>query len=391
MNMQYDQTALFSTAAQYTEEQLLIQDMTKNFAAKQIKPYAAEWDQHGTFPTSALKQMGELGLMGMLVPEEWGGSQTGNLAYVLALEEIAAADGATSTIMSVHNSVGCVPILKYGTDEQKQRFLLPLARGEMIGAFALTEPHTGSDAAAIKTRAVKDGDHYVINGAKQFITSGDNAGVIIVFAVTDPSLGKKGMSAFLVPRDTPGYEVIRVEEKLGLHASDTCQIALTDVRIHESLRLGAEGEGLKIALSNLEGGRIGIAAQAVGLARAALEEATKYAHERIAFGKPIFEQQAIAFRLASMATEITAARQLVHHAARLKEAGQPCLTEASMAKLFASEMAERVCSKALQIFGGYGYLKDFPIERIYRDARICQIYEGTSDIQRLVIARSLAQ
>lgn len=396
MNMQYeqshsDQAASFPSATQYTEEQLLIQDMTRSFAEEQIKPYAGDWDAKGEFPAQALKQMGELGLLGMLVSEEWGGSATGNLAYVLALEEIAAADGATSAIMSVHNSVGCVPILKYGTQAQKERFLGPLARGEMIGAFALTEPHTGSDAAAIKTRAVKDGDHYVINGAKQFITSGHNAGVIIVFAVTDPSAGKKGMSAFLVPRDTAGYEVIRVEEKLGLHASDTCQIALTDVRIHESLRLGAEGEGLKIALSNLEGGRIGIAAQAVGLARAALEEATKYAHERVAFGKPIFEQQAISFRLASMATEIAAARQLVHHAARLKEAGQPCLTEASMAKLFASEMAERVCSKALQVFGGYGYLKDFPIERIYRDARICQIYEGTSDIQRLVIARSLAQ
>lgn len=374
---------------QYTEEQQLIQDMAKSFAQEQIKPFASEWDQKGIFPKKALTQMGELGFLGMLIPEEWGGSGTGTLAYVLALEEVAAADGATSAIMSVHNSVGCVPILKFGTEEQKEKYLKPLAQGEMIGAFALTEPHTGSDAAAIKTRAVKDGDHYIINGAKQFITSGDNAGMIIVFAVTDASLGKKGMSAFLIPRDTPGYEVIRVEEKLGLHASDTCQIALTDVRIHESLRLGAEGEGLKIALANLEGGRIGIAAQAVGLARAALEEATLYAHDRIAFGKPIFEQQAISFRLASMATEIEAARQLVHYAARKKEAGEACLTEASMAKLFSSEMAERVCSKALQIFGGYGYLKDFPIERIYRDARICQIYEGTSDIQRLVIARSL--
>ena len=374
---------------QFTEEQQLIQDMAKSFAQEQIKPHAGEWDQKGIFPKDALAQMGELGFLGMLIPEEWGGSGTGTLAYVLALEEVAAADGATSAIMSVHNSVGCVPILKFGTEQQKQQFLKPLAQGEMIGAFALTEPHTGSDAAAIKTRAVKDGDHYIINGAKQFITSGHNAGMIIVFAVTDPSAGKKGMSAFLIPRDTPGYEVIRVEEKLGLHASDTCQIALTDVRIHESLRLGAEGEGLKIALANLEGGRIGIAAQAVGLARAALEEATKYAHDRVAFGKPIFEQQAISFRLASMATEIEAARQLVHFAARKKEAGESCLTEASMAKLFASEMAERVCSKALQIFGGYGYLKDFPIERIYRDARICQIYEGTSDIQRLVIARSL--
>ena len=374
---------------QFTEEQQLIQDMAKSFAQEQIKPHAGEWDQKGIFPKDALAQMGELGVPGMLLPEEWGGSGTGTLAYVLALEEVAAADGATSAIMSVHNSVGCVPILKFGTEQQKQQFLKPLAQGEMIGAFALTEPHTGSDAAAIKTRAVKDGDHYIINGAKQFITSGHNAGMIIVFAVTDPSAGKKGMSAFLIPRDTPGYEVIRVEEKLGLHASDTCQIALTDVRIHESLRLGAEGEGLKIALANLEGGRIGIAAQAVGLARAALEEATKYAHDRVAFGKPIFEQQAISFRLASMATEIEAARQLVHFAARKKEAGESCLTEASMAKLFASEMTERVCSKALQIFGGYGYLKDFPIERIYRDARICQIYEGTSDIQRLVIARSL--
>ncbi|MEG0482356.1 MAG: acyl-CoA dehydrogenase family protein [Acinetobacter sp.] len=374
---------------QLTAEQKLIQDMAKSFAQEQIKPYASEWDQKELFPVEALAQMGQLGFMGMLIPEEWGGSGTGTLAYVLALEEVAAADGATSTIMSVHNSVGCVPILKFGTEEQKQQFLLPLAQGEMIGAFALTEPHTGSDAAAIKTRAVKDGDDYIINGSKQFITSGHNAGMIIVFAVTDPSAGKKGLSAFLVPRDTPGYEVIRIEEKLGLHASDTCQIALTDVRIHQSLRLGAEGDGLKIALSNLEGGRIGIAAQAVGFARAALEEATRYAHERIAFGKPIFEQQAISFRLASMATEIEAARQLVHYAARKKEAGEPCLTEASMAKLFSSEMAERVCSKALQIFGGYGYLKDFPIERIYRDARICQIYEGTSDIQRLVIARSL--
>ena len=398
---QQDQTTRFAQAqiqsnstewdrqGMFFEEQVLIQDMAKSFAQEQIKPYASEWDRHGIFPADALKQMGQLGFMGMLVPEQWGGSATGNLAYVLALEEIAAADGATSAIMSVHNSVGCVPILKFGTEEQKQQFLLPLAKGEMIGAFALTEPHTGSDAAAIKTRAVKDGDYYVLNGAKQFITSGHNAGVIIVFAVTDPAAGKKGMSAFLVPRNTSGYEVIRVEEKLGLHASDTCQIALTDVRLHKSMLLGKEGEGLKIALSNLEGGRIGIAAQAVGLARAALEEATRYAKERVAFGKPIFEQQAVSFRLASMATEIAAARQLVHHAARLKEAGEPCLTEASMAKLFASEMTERVCSNALQIFGGYGYLKDFPIERIYRDARICQIYEGTSDIQRLVIARSL--
>ncbi len=291
--------------------------------------------------------------------------------------------------MSVHSSVGCVPILKFGTEDQRQRFLPKLASGEWIGGFALTEPQAGSDASNLKTRARRDGDHYVLDGAKQFITSGKNGNIIIVFAVTDPDAGKKGITAFIVPTETPGYEVIRVEEKLGLHSTDTCQIAFNAMRIPVDLRLGAEGEGYRIALANLEGGRIGIAAQAVGMARAAFEAARDYAKERMAFGKPIFEHQAVAFRLADMAVRIEAARQLVFHAAALREAELPCLSEASMAKLFASEMAERVCSDAIQIHGGYGYMADYPVERIYRDVRICQIYEGTSDVQRMVIARNL--
>ncbi|MND68811.1 Acyl-CoA dehydrogenase [compost metagenome] len=311
------------------------------------------------------------------------------LAYATAVEEIAAGDGSCSTIMSVHSSVGCVPILKFGTEEQKERFLPRLASGEWIGGFALTEPQAGSDASNLKTRARRDGDHYVIDGAKQFITSGKNGQMIIVFAVTDPDAGKKGITAFIVPTDTPGYEVIRVEEKLGLHSSDTCQIAFNEMRIPADLRLGEEGEGYRIALANLEGGRIGIAAQSVGMAQASFEAALDYARERKAFGKAIFDHQAVAFRLADMATQIEAARQLVWHAAALREAGMPCLSEASMAKLFASEIVERVCSDAIQIHGGYGYMSDYPVERIYRDARICQIYEGTSDIQRLVIARNL--
>ncbi|MNZ76500.1 Acyl-CoA dehydrogenase [compost metagenome] len=291
--------------------------------------------------------------------------------------------------MSVHNSVGCMPIAKFGNDAQKRQFLVPLASGEMLGAFALTEPQAGSDASALKTRARRDGDHYVLNGSKQFITSGKHAGVVIVFAVTDPAAGKNGISAFIVPTDTPGYRVVRVEDKLGQHASDTCQIAFDDVRIPASYRLGEEGQGYRIALANLEGGRIGIAAQSVGMARAAFEYARDYANERETFGKPIIQHQAVGFRLADMATEIHAARQMVHFAANLRESGQPCLVEASMAKLFASEMAERVCSAAIQTLGGYGYLSDYPVERIYRDVRVCQIYEGTSDVQRLVIARDL--
>lgn len=372
-----------------SELQQQIRDLARDFAQERLAPGAAKRDRESLFPREELKEMGELGLLGMLVPEAYGGSDTGVIAYAAALEEIAAGDGPCSTIMSVHSSVGCVPILKFGNDDQRQRFLPKLASGEWIGGFALTEPQAGSDASNLKTRARRDGDHYVLDGSKQFITSGKNGQVIIVFAVTDPDAGKKGITAFIVPTDTPGYEVIRVEEKLGLHSSDTCQIAFSGMRIPDELRLGEEGEGYRIALANLEGGRIGIAAQAVGMAKAAFEAARDYARERSAFGKPIVEHQAVGFRLADMATRIEAARQLVFHAASLREAGLPCLSDASMAKLFASEMAERVCSDAIQIHGGYGYMADYPVERIYRDVRICQIYEGTSDVQRMVIARNL--
>ena len=372
-----------------SELQQQILEMTRSFARERLAPGAAERDRQHRFPREELTEMGELGLLGMLVPEAYGGSDTGVLAYAIAVEEIAAGDGACSTIMSVHSSVGCVPILKFGTEEQRQRFLPKLASGEWIGGFALTEPQAGSDASNLKTRARREGDHYVIDGAKQFITSGKNGHVIIVFAVTDPGAGKNGITAFIVPTDTPGYEVVRVEEKLGLNASDTCQIAFNGMKIPVENRLGEEGEGYRIALSNLEGGRIGIAAQSVGMAQAAFEAARDYAGERKAFGKAIAEHQAVAFRLADMATQIEAARQLVWHAASLREAGIPCISQASMAKLFASEIAERVCSDAIQIHGGYGYMRDYPVERIYRDARICQIYEGTSDVQRMVIARNL--
>ncbi len=371
------------------ESQQQIKDMARAFARDRLSPGAAERDRESRFPAKELREMGELGFLGMLVDEDYGGSDVGAVAYAVALEEIAAADGSCSTIMSVHNSVGCVPILNFGTEEQRNRFLPKLSSGEWIGGFALTEPHAGSDASNLRTRAIRDGDDYVINGAKQFITSGKNGDVIIVFAVTDPQAGKKGISAFIVPTNTPGYAVIRVEEKLGLHSSDTCQLAFTDMRVPASLLLGEEGEGYRIALANLEGGRIGIAAQAVGMARAAFEAAKDYSSQRKAFGKAISEHQAVAFRLADMAMQIEAARQLVLHAAALKEAGEPCLSQASMAKLFASEMAERVCSDAIQIHGGYGYMADYPVERIYRDVRICQIYEGTSDVQRMVIARGL--
>jgi alkylation response protein AidB-like acyl-CoA dehydrogenase len=325
----------------------------------------------------------------MLVPEDLDGAGADHVSYALALEEVAAGDGSTSTIMSVHNSVGCVPILKFGSDMQKERFLKPLARGEQLACFCLTEPGAGSDASALKTRARRDGNGWVLNGTKQFITSGGRADLAIVFAVTDPAAGKKGISAFLVPTKTEGWKVARVEKKLGLNASETCQIQMDELRLEPELMLGKEGEGYRIALANLEGGRIGIGAQSIGMARAAYEAALAYAKERQSFGKPIFEHQAIAFRLADMATQIEVARQMVLHAAALRDAGERCLKEASMAKLFASEMAERVCSDAIQIHGGYGYLADFPVERIYRDVRITQIYEGTSDIQRLVIAREI--
>jgi alkylation response protein AidB-like acyl-CoA dehydrogenase len=373
-----------------SQEQAMIQEMARNFAAERLKPFAAEWDRSSTFPREAIAEMGQLGLMGMLVPEAWDGAAADHVSYALAVEEVAAGDGSCSTIMSVHNSVGCMPILKFGSEEQKERFLKPLARGEQLAAFALTEPAVGSDASAIKTRAQRVGNHYVVNGTKQFITSGENADLVIVFAITDPAAGKKGMSAFIVPTDTAGFRVARVEHKLGLHASDTAHLVFDDMKLTPDLLLGAEGEGYKIALANLEGGRIGIAAQAVGMARAAYEAALAYAKERETFGKKIIEHQAVAFRLADMATQIAVARQMMLHAASLRDAGQPCMTEASMAKLFASEMAERVCSDAIQIHGGYGYLNDFPVERIYRDVRVCQIYEGTSDIQRMVISRAIA-
>jgi len=373
-----------------SEEQTLIRDTARSFASDRLAPHAAEWDREAAFPKQAVAEMGSLGFLGMLVPDEWDGAGADHISYALALMEVAAGDGSCSTIMSVHNSVACMPILKFGTTEQKERFLKPLARGEQLGAFCLTEPQAGSDAAALKTRAERAGNHYVLNGVKQFITSGRHADLAIVFAVTDPAAGKKGISAFIVPTDTPGYQVASVEKKLGQRASDTCQIVFDDVKLTPDLLLGQEGEGYKIALSNLEGGRIGIAAQSVGMARAAYEAALAYAKERQSFGKAIIDHQAVAFRLADMATGLHAAELMVLEAAALRDAGEPCLKQAAMAKLFASEMAERVCSDAIQIHGGYGYLGDFPVERIYRDVRVCQIYEGTSDIQRLVISRQIA-
>ena len=372
-----------------TEEQRLIRDTARSYAREHIAPYAAQWDREATFPAKALSGLAELGFYGMLVPEQHGGCDIGYVAAALVLEEIGVADAACSTIVSVTNSVGCMPLLQYGTAQQQRDFLSPLARGEKLAAFCLTEPQAGSDASGLKTRAERQGDSYVLNGTKQFITSGKNADLAIVFAVTDPAAGKRGISAFVVPTDTPGYRVASVEAKMGQRASDTCQIVFEHCSIPAVNLLGDEGQGYKIALGNLEGGRIGIAAQCIGIARAALEAATLYSREREAFAKPLSEHQAVAFKLADMATQIAAARQLTLHAAALKDAGEPCLSEASMAKLFASEMAERVCSDAIQIHGGYGYLQDFPVERYYRDVRACQIYEGTSEVQKMVISRAL--
>ncbi len=374
-----------------TDEQRMIRDMARDFAAKELAPHAGEWDRGGTYPNEILTQMGALGLMGMLVPEEWGGSGADHVAYALAIEEIAAGDVGTSTAMSVNNSLVCAGILGHGSDEQKERFLKPLASGAQLGCFCLTEPHTGSDASAIRTRAERDGNAYVINGTKQFITSGSKADVAMVIAVTDPDAGKKGISCFLVPTDTPGYTVASHEIKMGQRAHDTCQIVFDNMRVTPDLMLGEPGDGYRIALGNLEGGRIGVASQALGAARAAYEAALAYAKERESFGKPLIAHQAVAFRLADMATEIEAAHHLILNAARLRDAGLPCIKEASMAKLFASEAAERICSKAIQTLGGYGYLSDFPVERLYRDIRVCTIYEGTSDVQRIVIGRQIAQ
>jgi len=323
----------------------------------------------------------------MLVPEKFGGAATDHVSYVLALEEIAVGDGACSTIMSVHNSVGCMPLLHFGSTEQQQQWLPKMTDGGCLGCFCLTEPGAGSDASAIQTKATSSESGYLLNGVKQFVTSGSNAGLAIVFART--SEGKRGITAFLVDTSNPGYIVSRVEAKHGQRASDTCQISFEDCAVENASRLGAEGEGYRIALSNLEGGRIGIAAQSIGMARAAYEASLAYAKTRESFGQPISHHQAIAFKLADMATQIHAARLLTLHAAQLRDRDEPCLVEASMAKLFASEMAEKVCSDAIQIHGGYGYLADYPVERIARDVRVCQLYEGSSEIQRLLISRSL--
>ncbi|KDR41251.1 acyl-CoA dehydrogenase family protein [Caballeronia glathei] len=372
-----------------TEEQRMIRDAAREFSSEVLAPNAGQWDRDGKIPDAVVRQLGELGLLGMIVPAELGGTYSDYTAYALAMEEIAAGCASCATLMSVHNSVGCGPILKFGTDAQKAAYLPKLASGEMIGAFCLTEPQAGSEANNLRTRAIERDGKWVISGSKQFVTNGRRAGIAIVFAVTDPDLGKKGISAFIVPTDTPGFNVGPPEHKLGIRASDTCPITFDDCAIPAANLLGARGEGLKIALSNLEGGRIGIAAQALGIARAAFDAARAYARERVQFGKPIREHQSVANMLADMQTQLNAARLLVLHAARMRTEGVPCLSEASQAKLYASEMAERVCSDAIQIHGGYGYLQDYPVERHYRDARITQIYEGTSEVQRMVIARAL--
>jgi len=355
----------------------------------EIAPHAAAWDKDHHFPAEQLKGLAQLGCYGVAVPPEYDGAGLDYLALAVILEEIAAGDGGTSTVVSVNNCPVCSILMAFGNEAQKQEFLKPLARGDWLGAFCLTEPHVGSEAGGLKTTAVREGDDYVLNGVKQFITSGKNGDVAIVMAVTDKAAGKKGISAFLVPTNTPGYTVARIEDKMGQHSSDTAQILFENCRIPAANRLGQEGEGLKIALSGLEGGRIGIASQSVGMARAAFEAALAYSKDRISFGQPIFQHQAIQFKLADMATQIEAARQLIWHAASLKDAGKPCLKEAAMAKLFASEMAEKVCSAAIQVLGGYGYVSDFPVERIYRDVRVCQIYEGTSEVQKILIGRAL--
>jgi alkylation response protein AidB-like acyl-CoA dehydrogenase len=372
-----------------TDEQRMIRDAARDFATHVLAPHAGDWDRDARLPDAVVRQLGELGLLGMIVPAEWGGTFSDYVAYALAIEEIAAGCASCATLMSVHNSVGCGPILAFGTEEQKARYLPTLATGEVIAAFCLTEPQAGSEASNLRTRAIERDGQWVLSGNKQFTTNGARAGLAIVFAVTDPELGKKGISAFIVPADTPGFNVGPPEHKLGIRASDTCPISFDNCAIPAANLLGARGQGLRIALANLEGGRIGIAAQALGIARAAFDAARAYARERVQFGKPIREHQSVANMLADMQTNLSAARLLILHAARMRTEGVPCLSEASQAKLFASEMAERVCSQAIQIHGGYGYLQDYPVERHYRDARITQIYEGTSEVQRMVIAREL--
>lgn len=372
-----------------TQEQRLIQETIRSLANKVIRPFSQSWAKDNLFPKEAIQALSEQGFMGMLVPGQFKGSEITYLDYVLVLIELAKADGAISTIVSVHNSLASLPILNFGTQEQKEKYLTPMAKGELLGAFCLSEPQAGSDAANIQTKAVKQGDHFVLNGVKQFVTSGKNADIAIVFAKTDPTQQSKGISAFIVPTKTKGYTVAKIEHKMGQHASEIAQIVFDDLILPQENLLGHLGEGYKIALSNLETGRLGIAAQAVGMASEALDLSIQYTKERKTFGKFLYEHEAISFRLADMATQLNAATQLLYHAATLKDQGIPCIKEASMAKLFASEMAEKVCKDAIQIFGGYGYLQDFALERIYRDVRVTTIYEGTSDIQRLIIGREL--
>ena len=374
-----------------SEDERAIQEVAHAFAQDRLAPHAARWDEEGYVPDATIAKMGSLGLMGMLVPEEWGGTGADYLTYALAIEEIAAGCASAAVLMSVQNGLGCGCVLSWGSTEQKKRWLPRLAAGQAYACFCLTEPQAGSEANNLKTRAVLESGEWKLTGTKQFITGGKRADFAIVFAVTDPELGKKGLSAFVVPTDRPGFQPQKLEDKLGIRASDTCAIVFEDCRIPEDHLLGPRGKGLAVALSNLEGGRIGIAAQAVGIARAALEAAVSYAKERTQFGKKIVEHQSIGNLLADMNTRLNAARLMVHHAARLRTAGIPCLSEASQAKLFASEAAEWIASKAIQVLGGYGYLRDYPVERHYRDARITQIYEGTSEIQRLLIARTLAE
>ena len=375
---------------QLSQDHRMVRDAVRAYVVDHVAPHAARWDREHHFPVDALKGLAALGCYGVAVPTTYDGAGLDYVSLALMLEEIAAGDGGTSTIISVNNCPVCSILMAYADDAQKEQFLKPLARGELLGAFCLTEPHVGSEASGLRTTARRDGDHYVLDGVKQFITSGQRGDVAIVMAVTDKAVGKKGISAFIVPTHTPGYQVARLEEKMGQHSSDTAQVLFENCRVPAANRLAEEGMGLRIALSGLEGGRIGIAAQSIGMARAAFEAALVYSKERVSFGQPIFNHQAVQFRLADMATQIEAARQLTLHAASLKDAGVPCLKEAAMAKLFASEMAERVCSAAIQTFGGYGYVNDFPVERIYRDVRVCQIYEGTSDVQKILIARALA-
>jgi len=374
-----------------SDEQRMVRDMARDFARAELAPHAARWDREGWLPEAVLAKVGELGLLGMLVPEEWGGHGADYVSYALAIEEIAAGCASTAVIMSVQNGLGCGSILSWGSDEQKRRWLPDLAAGRSLACFCLTEPQAGSEANNLRTRATLKDGRWVLDGVKQFITAGKRAHLAIVFAVTDPDLGKKGLSAFVVPADTPGFKPQKLEEKLGIRASDTCAIVLEDCAVPEDHLLGPRGKGLAVALSNLEGGRIGIAAQALGIGRAAFEAGLAYARSRTQFGKKLIEHQSIGNMLADMHTRLNAARHLVMHAARLRTQGVPCLSEASQAKLYASELAEWVCSKAIQIHGGYGYLEDYPVERHYRDARVTQIYEGTSEVQRLLIARNLAE